>query len=232
MKFENAKEIYNEIISSDNDEIFIKWNEAVKERKVLNLITIVISIIVDIIILYVNFKSINSDVVLYNGFKIYIIIIMFIVDVIIYGTISLFGKKKKEFKREFKKNIVNKIISNFYDNSEYFPEKKMPMMIYNEPQYEGYDDYYSEDYLEATIDGKYGIMMAEVQTEEEETYTDSDGNMQTRTTTLFHGLFAKIDMEKSINSDLDIKTNNMLSGLSLLDKSKLEMDSRRIRREI
>lgn len=226
MKFENAKEMYNEIISSDNDEIFIKWNEAVKERKVLNLITIVISIIVDIIILYVNFKSINSDVVLYNGFKINIIIIMFIVDVIIYGIISLFGKKKKEFKREFKKNIVNKIISNFYDNSEYFPEKKMPMMIYNEPQYEAYDDYYSEDYLEATIDGKYGIMMAEVQTEEEETYTDSDGNMQTRTTTLFHGLFAKIDMEKSINSDLDIKTNNMLSGLSLLDKSKLEMDSR------
>ena len=77
-------------------------------------------------------------------------------------------------------------------------------------------------------DGKYGIMMSEVLTQREETYTDSDENKQTRTTTLFHGLFAKIDMEKSINSNLDIKPNNILSGLSPFNKNKLEMDSRRI----
>ena len=116
MKFENAKEMYNEIISSNNDEIFVKWNEAVKERKTLNLITIVISVIVDIIILYVNLKSMDSDLMFYNGFNIYTIITMIIVDLIIYGIISLFGKKKKEFNKEFKKDIVNKIISNFYDN--------------------------------------------------------------------------------------------------------------------
>ena len=228
MKFENAKEMYNEIISSNNDEIFVKWNEAVKERKTLNLITIVISVIVDIIILYVNLKSMDSDLMFYNGFNIYTIITMIIVDLIIYGIISLFGKKRKEFNKEFKKDIVNKIISNFYDNLEYFPEKGMPSIIYNEPQYENYDNYYSEDYLEATIDGKYGIMMSEVLTQREETYTDSDENKQTRTTTLFHGLFAKIDMEKSINSNLDIKPNNILSGLSPFNKNKLEMDSRRI----
>ena len=69
MKFENAKEMYNEIISSNNDEIFVKWNEAVKERKTLNLITIVISVIVDIIILYVNLKSMDSDLNIWNNFS-------------------------------------------------------------------------------------------------------------------------------------------------------------------
>lgn len=218
MKIENASEMYNKIINGNNEELFIKWNEAVKERKKLNIITIIILTIVDIIIL-----NIGSRIIYSSNMANFIAIL--IVDIVLYSISLAFGKKKKEFNKEFKTNIVNKIISNFYDNLEYFPDKMMPRHIYNEPCYEEYDEYYSEDYMEAKVDSKYEIIMAEVLTEEIETYTDSDGDRQTSKTTLFHGLFAKIDMQKSINSTLDIKPN---LKFNLIKKNKLEMDSRRI----
>ena len=228
MKFKSAKEIYNNIINDNNDELYNKWQEAVKEKKKLNIITLIICIIVDIIIIYTNMKSININNIFFKSTNIFMIITIIVTDLIVYGIISIFGKKKREFNKEFKKSIVNRIISNFYNNLEYFPEKRMPEKIYNEPKYENYDNYHSEDYLEATIDNKYGIMMAEVETEREETYTDSNGDTQTRTTTLFHGLFAKIEMEKSINSNLRIEPNSKLRQLNLFQKEKLKMDSRRI----
>lgn len=33
MKFKSAKEIYNNIINDNNDELYNKWQEAVKEKK-------------------------------------------------------------------------------------------------------------------------------------------------------------------------------------------------------
>lgn len=112
-------------------------------------------------------------------------------------------------------------MSNFYDNLEYFPQKPMPEYIYKEMKYESYDHYRSEDYFEAQINKKYGIQMAEVLTIKEETYRDSNGNIRTREITKFRGLFAKIEMDKSINSELRIGQN----GGMLMQKDRLEMDS-------
>ena len=96
----------------------------------------------------------------------------------------------------------------------------MPEAIYNEAKYgEYYNRYYSDDYLEAKIDSKYLLDMAEVLTQRVETKTDSDGSTHTETTTLFHGLFAKVILDKSINSDLRITPNYYTY------KNKLEMDS-------
>lgn len=62
--------------------------------------------------------------------------------------------------------------------------------------------------------------MAEVVTENVESYKDSNGNTCTRTTKEFHGLFAKILMNKSIESELKI----MQDGKLFFD-NKLKMDS-------
>ena len=97
----------------------------------------------------------------------------------------------------------------------------MPQEIYNSAKYnEYYNKYYSDDYMEGLLQNKYFVKMAEVLTQEEETHTDSDGNTTTTTTTKFHGLFAQIKMEKSINSNLLIRGNHSLSK-----KARLEMDS-------
>ena len=100
-----------------------------------------------------------------------------------------------------------KLISNFYDNPEYFPQKPMPEYIYEKLQYEHYDNYKSEDYFEGYIDDKYSIQMAEVLTEEIDKYKDSEGETHTRIITKFHGLFAKVLMEKSIKSEIQIMQN-------------------------
>ena len=112
-------------------------------------------------------------------------------------------------------------MNNFYNSLEYFPQKAMPEYIYRQLQYEYYDNYMSEDYMEAQIENNNSIQMAEVETTETETYTDSKGETQTRTVTKFHGLFAKIIMEKSINSELKIMQDKAM----MLDKGRLKMDS-------
>ena len=111
-------------------------------------------------------------------------------------------------------------MSNFYNNLEYFPNKLMPEYIYNELEYEYYNKYESDDYFEALIDNKYSIQMAEILTAEEKTYKDSEGKTKTETIKKFHGLFAKIVMDKSINSELKI-----MQDRTIIPKERLNMDS-------
>ena len=135
-------------------------------------------------------------------------------------TNMIFSKKQSKYNEKYKTIVISKIMNNFYDSLEYFPQKPMPEYIYKGLKYEYYNKYKSEDYFEAQIDNKYSIQMAEVMAQEEETYRDSDGKTHTRTTTKFHGLFGKIVMQKSIKSELRIMQNGKL----LFDK-KLKMDS-------
>ena len=57
-------------------------------------------------------------------------------------------------------------MSNFYDNLEYFPDKSMPRYIYNEPKYEKFDTYASNEYIEAHVNNNYSFQMAYVHTME------------------------------------------------------------------
>ena len=132
----------------------------------------------------------------------------------------LFSKNKNKYKAKYKELVISKLISNFYNHVEYFPQKPMPEYIYEKLQYEHYDNYKSEDYFEGYIDDKYSIQMAEVLTEDIDKYKDSEGETHTRIITKFHGLFAKVLMEKSIKSEIQIMQN----GTFLFNK-KLEMDS-------
>lgn len=120
-------------------------------------------------------------------------------------------KKQKQFNITYKNTVIKKIINNFYVNVEYFPYKSMPEYIYEQLEYEYYDKYESDDYFEEYIDGKYSIQMAEILTQEERKYKNSEGEKKARTITKFHGLFAKIIMDKSINSELRIMQNGVLN---------------------
>lgn len=152
---------------------------------------------------------------------------MFIViDFIIYIFIDIiFNKKQKQYKQLFKEVIIKELISNFYDDLRYLPMERMPNETYNEAKYdEYYNRYKSEDYIEAKIDNKYQLNMAEIKTQKVDRYRDANGNTHTTTTTIFHGIFSKIVIDKSINSELKIKRN----GSYFLNNKRLEMDSRRI----
>lgn len=212
----NFEELYNEI--SNNEELNLAWQQARKEQQKVNKITISISIIVTAILLITIIKFI--------GFNIFVVLpsifIIVFVNIIIFVISMLFRKKQRKYNIVFKQKVIKNLIENFYNNVEYFPNKKMPSRIYDEVKYnEYYNKYYSDDYIEAKINNKYDIEMAEVKTQEEETYTDSDGDTHTRIITRFHGIFAKIVIDKSINSELKIEQDKTFS----FNKKRLEMDS-------
>ena len=95
----------------------------------------------------------------------------------------------------------------------------MPENIYKEVNYENYNKYYSDDYFTGLIDNKNKIEMAEVVTKEERTYEDSEGNTKSQDILKFKGLFSKIEIEKSIENELQISKNNKSK------RNKVEMDS-------
>lgn len=213
-------EIYDELQSADNNELHNAWQEAKKKKEKANKISGIICLIIDtfaIIMIFGNGMSLKSPLFLMP--LIPVLIINLIVVVIVNVLFS--GKEQIKYNGIYKKTVINKIMENFYDNLEYFPQKEMPEYIYEEPKYdEYYDNYESEDYLEGQINNKYSIQMAEVLTEEEQEYENSEGETETRTITKFHGLFAKIIMDKSINSELKIMQNGEIQK-----KDRLNMDS-------
>lgn len=126
-------EIYNELENNNNEELNSAWIEAKEQNKKTKKIGLTIIAILDICIVLglLKAKSIYRMLpVLPAIFTIYIITIA-----IIFIATKL-GKKQAEFIRKYKNIVVKKIISNFYNNLEYFPEKPMPEYIYKNLGYE------------------------------------------------------------------------------------------------
>jgi len=213
------EDLYKEI--EENNEIKLAWKEARAEQKKINKVTIISSLsatsilIILMILLLIKMREFGIMIIPPCIFGIiFINIIIFIISL-------FFRKKQRKYNTIFKGTIIKKLIENFYNNSEYYPEKQMPKRIYDEGKYEYYNRYYSDDYIEAKINNKYDIGMAEVKTVHETTRRDSNGRTHTTRTTKFHGIFAKIVIDKSINSELKVKKN----GSGVFGKNRLEMDS-------
>ena len=209
--------------SINENELNDIWENTKQEKRKRKIISIPTLLIVDLLLIF-GFTNIFSNFGTRYGLFPYIFIIppILIIDVFILAIISLaFSKKTRLYNDVFKEKVMDKIFNNFLNDSDYIPKKEMPQSIYREGKYDGYyNRYYSDDYVEGNIDDKYLIKMAEVTTEHEKTTTDSDGNTHTETTTIFSGLFAKINIGKSIKTELRIGTNRTISK-----KKRLEMDS-------
>ena len=211
MKYENFTDFVSNM-DTDNNNIMSRWDELRKKNKKINLITILILLIIDILVLFILKISTNS------------IFSIIMADVFIYIIIYVIfeGRDISQFNNDYKENVISKMLENFITNLDYVPSKRMPSYIYDEAKYGGYyNKYSSDDYLEGTINGQK-IIMADLLVQEETTHTDSDGIETSDTKTIFNGLFGKIELNKSINSNLKITRNH---GISLFNKNKIEMDS-------
>ena len=142
-----------------------------------------------------------------------------VLDIFIFICTEIFSVNIKSYNKynlEYKNTIISKIISNFYSNLLYIPEKSMPEEIYRQVEERLYDEYASQDYFEAILDGKYPIQMAEILSQKEN--DDEDSNF--KYTTVFDGILTKIVMRTSINGEIKI-----LCDGSLYLGDKLKMDS-------
>lgn len=222
------EKIYEELQSEDNNQLKETWNEAQKSDKKSKKIAKTICFIIDsiVVLLFLHFFNyrINLETLFFMFFAAVPTLIVNFIIFIVTSVATGANKKYMEFSKNYKNIVINKLMNNFYDNLEYFPNKGMPEYIYKNLRYENYNRYRSEDYFEALINNKYGIQMGEILTQEERRYKDKDGETQTEIITKFSGLFAKIQMDKSINSELKIGQNGALTfGENLkMDSSEFE----------
>ena len=216
----NFDNLYEDLLVSDSDKFNAIAEKAKKEKKICIIVFLILAIIIDFF-LFTRILNFSSGVNITGLMFVFVPIL--VIDIFLYVIVNLpFSKNRNKYNYEFKNIIIEKLLHNFYNKINYTPKLGMPRDIYCEAQYKEYfNRYYSDDYMSGFLDNKYPFKMAEVKTVEETTTTDSDGNTSTSTTTKFHGLFAQIEMNKSINSNLFIGANMFMPS-----KQKLEMDSR------
>ena len=144
-------------------------------------------------------------------------IAMISLAIVISFFIEIFSKSNAKYRTMFKEDIIKKFVKSYSENLEFYPTRGIPKATYNLAKFEYYDRYRSEDLITGILEGGYAINMAEVKTETES--RDSDGD--TTTYTVFHGLFAEIELNKKVNSCVKIRKN----AISLFNKERIEMDS-------
>ena len=192
----NFNEIYEKIYK-ENQEPLEKMRKEAKNA----ILCVIIPLIIIAIVLVFMTASI---------FPIFIGIII----TILYMAIK---KTEKNYTSIFKQTVVKTFVKEYSEKLEYKPTRGISSYTYIQGEFERFDIYHSEDLITGLLEDGNTINMAEVHTENRS--TDSDGN--TTYTTLFHGLFAEISINKIVETNLKIRRN----GITLFNKEKIEMDS-------
>lgn len=217
------EELYNQMKKNLEGNFQDLIENAKKESKRNTKISLIICIIIDIIIVLLFIvKGIGNDVAL----LIVAIWICLILDLFIFIMIhAIFSKNNRECNKRFKESIISTLIGNFYDNVMYNPTFRLDRRVYDEARYnEYYNRYEAEDYFKGQILNRYNMEMAEIKTEKVETRRDSNGNTRTTTDLKFFGLFAKVNMEKSLQTSLQIRGNNKISVGEQVRMDSLEFE--------
>ena len=144
----NFEDLFKEI--EETQDIKELWEKAKDEQKMMNKIRkriAIITIVLGLIIMIVKI-SLNSyeefDIFLILPFLFIILFYIFFTNLMVFVITGALSKKQNKYKLEFKQLIIKKLISNFYDNLEYYPLKGMPYRIYKKPNYNEYAGLYGK----------------------------------------------------------------------------------------
>lgn len=140
---------------------------------------------------------------------------------IIMAVMLLKNKSRWKYKKLFKEKVIGEFVKNYSDNLEFFPYEGISRMSYLNAEFERFDIFHTEDLITGKITNNLHINMAEVHTERES--VDSDGDSTTHT--LFHGLFAEVQLTKKVSQITTIRKDTILDGKGDGINTKLDMDS-------
>lgn len=190
-------EIYDKIYKENQEPLERKR----KEVKNAILFVVIPSLVIAIILVFMT----GSTIPIYIG----------VIIATLYVTITMPGKNYTSI---FKQTVIKTFVKEYSEKLEYEPTRGISSYTYIQGEFENFDKYHTEDLITGTLEDGNTINMAEVYTEKEVS-TDSDGDKTYKT--LFHGLFAQIQLNKTVETNLKIRRN----GISLFNKEKIEMDS-------
>ena len=200
--------IFNEIYQ----DVYKKSGMELKEKKKKDTIKRFLFLVCIILMMIFCFKTKN-----------YLLIIITGITVILGPIFMVFNFM--DYKKIYKEKVIKEFVNAYSDKLNYYPKGGISQAVYNRAKFDGhYDRYNAEDLIEGTILDKYKISMSEVHTQRKEETTDSDGHTYTSYTTLFHGLFASIELDALTGVEFTIKKNKFLSD-KFGGKNKLNMDS-------
>ena len=207
-------EVYEQVHKESFEELEILRKKA--KRKLFRSL-----LIIGIVIAFVAFffKKANSDYFMSGRqtiFLFYFSAVIVMISIIVIVAIS-----KTKYTPTFKEKVIGPFIKNIDENLQYKPNEGISSVIYRMGEFEGYDNYYTEDLITGKLDGKYNLQMAEVRTEDES--TDSDGD--THRTIVFYGLFGNVECAKNIRTKFKVRSDKGVFGKMFKGKTKVEMDS-------
>ena len=195
----NFNDIYEEIYKKSYA-IMEEKRESAKKR------------IIVIFVIIVGIGIMLSKIVPKNG---WFVVILSIIAAVIYIEKS---SKRTFYNMAYKQLVIDNFIEEYDTNLEYRHNSGISSDIYRLGEFERFDRYYSEDYISGKLNNKRNILLSEVKTLKEE--IDNEGKKHYIIT--FHGLFARINLDKIIDSTTKIRINTF----KLIDrKNNLSMDS-------
>lgn len=220
----NFENFYDKFDQSEFEET---WENIHKEKKKSLKIALICVLIMNIAFGGFFFHCIDDDIMqeTINVVHITIATVIFslIIDGFIVGLIqALAGTKYKvEYSRLYKERLIKSMLCNFFSDVEYYPYNGINRDIYNSGLYnEYYNEYESDDCVEAVIDNKNAIRLAEVHTVDVQTHRNSGGSSHTTRTTKFYGLFAQINIDTYLDCSLRIRPHDFWKN-----GNEVEMDS-------
>jgi hypothetical protein len=150
--------------------------------------------------------------------------VLFVVGVMLIG----FGNNMltRSYVKDFKSNIVGKIIKFIDEGLEYEPKRGIALSAYKDSRIflQGVDRYHGEDWIGGMV-GKTKVEFSEVHSEYKTEYHDSKGHRHTQWHTIFRGIFFIADFNKEFKSatlvlpDFAEKTFGGLIGSFLQSKN-------------
>ncbi|MBN1986965.1 MAG: DUF3137 domain-containing protein [Prolixibacteraceae bacterium] len=124
-------------------------------------------------------------------------------------------KKKKEYRRRYKAEVVSEVVRAIDPEWNYAPDSHIAQYEYHSSDLfrQHYDRYQGDDLISGTID-KTDFRCSELHTEYKEVTHDKDGKRQERWVTIFKGLFFHADFNKEIRAQTYIQpdTSERLLG--------------------
>ncbi len=207
-------EVYEQVHKESFEELEMLRKNA--KRKLFRSL-LIIGIVIAFAVFF--FNEANSDYSMSGRqtiFRFYVSAVIVMISIIFIVAIS-----KTKYAPTFKEKVIGPFIKNVDENLQYRPNAGISSVIYRMGEFEGYDNFHTEDLITGKLDGKYNIQMAEVKTEKES--TDSDGD--THTYIVFYGLFGNVDCAKNIGTKFKVRSDKGVLGKMFKGKTKIEMDS-------